>query len=179
MVRRVLTHLRKGVADCKNRAKKPVAVFDVDETLLFNHPRSGDHRVATNAPVREIYDWCVENKVPVYVITARIKSEWSYKLLKNQLEALGYDKVSKTYMVNSDFKDDADPSGFKAFIRGRIRDDHKRTLLLNVGDQTTDHIEAGRRQSVPAMPRRDAYYGLLDIKEHPAMLGVKLPEEAA
>ena len=177
MVRRGKAHLRKGVADCKKRAQKPAVVFDVDETMLFNHPRGGDHRVATNAPVREIYDWCVENKVPVYVITARIKSQWSHALLKNQLGALDYDKVNKIYMVPKAFKNDDDPSVFKARARDRIRDRHKRTLLLNVGDQTTDHIETGRRQIVPAMPRSDTYYGLLDVREHSSMLGVKLPAE--
>ena len=176
MVKRATTHLRRGVANCKKNSLKPAVVFDVDETLLFNNPRSGDHRVATNAPVRQIYEWCVEHKVPVYIVTARVKSPWSYELLKNQLDALDYTRIGKIYMVPKDFKDDDDPSVFKARARDRLRDKHKKTLLLNVGDQITDHIETGRKQVVPST-NRDTFYGLLDIKENPHMLGIKLPEE--
>lgn len=176
MVTRAVAHLRKGMANCKKKSLKPAVVFDVDETLLFNNPRSGDHRVATNDPVREIYDWCVDHKVLVYIVTARVKSPWSYKLLKNQLDALDYSHISKIYMVPKAFKDDDDPSVFKARARDRLRDKHKKTLLLNVGDQMTDHIETGRKQVVPTT-RADTFYGLLDIKENPLMLGIKLPEE--
>jgi predicted secreted acid phosphatase len=175
MVRRALTHLRKGVANCKAKGQKPAAVFDVDETLLFNHPASGDHRVAVNGPVREVYDWCAANGVDAYIITARVKSPWSSKLLQNQLQALDY-SAKKVYMVPKAYKDDADPSMFKARARERLRDRHKRTILINVGDQLTDHVETGRRQVVPAT-RADTFYGMLDVKDHPAMLSVKLPEE--
>ena len=67
----------------------PVAVFDVDETLLLNHSED-EGKAASNPPIKELHDWLVGRGVTIFVVTARRKTDWSHGFLSQQLSSIGY-----------------------------------------------------------------------------------------
>ena len=163
-------HVRSHI-DMSLYHTNPVAVFDVDETLLFNHDDDED-TIAVNGSVKPIYDYLLKNKIPMYIVTARQKSGSACKYVTRQLRALGYTGFKGVFMTPREYMDDPDPGKYKFDARAFIRNNGE-TIILNVGDQITDHV--GSHQSIKYPIRKDFYYGLRD-PDHPSMMSVKLPQ---
>ena len=167
---RMQAHARAHIDQMLRRVPGPVAVFDVDETLLFNHPDQED-TIGLNRNVRPVYTYLKRMRVPMYVVTARARTQGSYDYLRRQLEALGYTGFQGMYLTPREYVDDDSPARYKYDARAELQKHH--TIILNVGDQITDHLGAEQQLAQPV--RRDMYYGLHDTA-HPAQLSIKLPE---
>ena len=114
----------------------PAVCFDIDETLILNHPTEDD-KFRRNDPVANIYDWAVAHGVKVYVITARPKirsnAEWTQKIL----EKSGITNCEKVY-----YEPEGMESGdAKYAYRKRIWEKHGQCCMLSVGDQWTDLLQ--------------------------------------
>lgn len=129
--------LEELIASAKSNGLHPVAVFDVDETLLLNH-QERESRVAVNPPMKDLHDWLRSRGVTIYVVTARRKTNWSRRFLDAQLEGLGYPAPEECYMVNRKY--DANPSAslFKRDARRHISEKKGHKIVLNAGDQASD-----------------------------------------
>lgn len=159
------------------RCPSPAVVFDVDETLLLNHP-SDDGRFRPNPSVVELYNYASSAGAIPYVVTARRKSPWSVAFLRKQLNEIGANQPKKIYMVNKDYDNDSSASRFKRDARGRIQDRHNKQILLNVGDQCSDMFLTGEFSTENSIFERQLgpslSYGLIDPTD-PALLSLKLP----
>ncbi len=151
----------------------PAAVFDIDETLLRNHP-TNDDKVSVHPVGKRMYDWAAQNNVTVFLLTARRKSPDAFAFAKKQLAALGYDlsAVRKVYMVSSEYDDDEDAgAAFKRTVRTRIARAH--SIVLNAGDRWGDVTLSERRPS--GAPAKNTYVGV--VSNEPGVLqGIKFPE---
>ena len=169
MLRHVRAHLDKW-----GSTPHPVAVFDIDETLLINS-RDDDatQGIVDNKPGHALYDGVRKRNIPVYVVTAREKSTASFDFAVRQLHSLGYTSFERLYLTPAQYRHDDDPSRFKADARARIEAQHGGKIVLCVGDQITDHLAPGRSLDHPV--RRDLYCGFVS-PSNPECLSVKLPE---
>ena len=130
------------IDEARQNDEHPVAVFDVDETLLLNDPDEESFRVAVNPPGRRLHDWLRKRGVSIYVVTARRKTKGSRKYVDKQLHALGYPAPVKLFMVNREHDEDESASLFKLEARKRIAKGRTggraHRVLVNVGDQASD-----------------------------------------
>ena len=169
MVQYVRAHLDKWAS-----TPHPVAVFDIDETLLINSPEDAvTEGIVDNKPGHVLYNSVRKHKIPVYIVTARKKSEASHDYAVRQLHSLGYTAFERLYLTPTKYCRDDDPSRFKADARARIEAQHGGKIVLCVGDQITDHLAPG--QSLDHPVRRDLYCGFVSPST-PECLSVKLPE---
>ena len=149
--------LKRGVA-------QPCAVFDMDETLMFNRDRYDDDlKITANPHMKELYTWLVSKGVTVFVVTARRRNDWSYNLIHKQLQGLGYHNIKGVYMVPKSYDADPSASRFKLDARRRIIG-MGYNILLNIGDQASDHMlmppyHAGNGDFAARLDR-NKYYGI-------------------
>ena len=157
----------------------PAVVFDADETLLLNHEDDDSGMFAPNGGVVALYNQARDLGIPAYVVTARRKSPWAASYLRRQLSRIGVDDVERVYMVNRAYDDDESASRFKMDARRRIRDHHGHRILLNVGDQVSDHLLVGpyataETTAMEASLRPKRFYGLLP-RDGVSLVSLKLP----
>ena len=118
--------------------KPPAVVFDVDETLILNHP-TDDDRFKVQPVGKALFEFASKRNVPVFIVTARAKSQWARRLLQKQLEKAGYDlsNVKGVYMQPKEFVGLEDGgAAFKKKARAQIEASH--TIVLNAGDRWGD-----------------------------------------
>lgn len=114
----------------------PAVCFDIDETLILNHPTEDD-KFKRNGPVAKIYDWAVANDVKVFIITARPKIRSNAKWTEKILEKSRITKYEKVY-----YEPEGVESGdAKYAYRKRIWEEHGQCCMLSVGDQWTDLLQ--------------------------------------
>ena len=175
-VRTACARGRDVVDTYKNRCDRPAAVFDVDETLLLNHP-SDDGRYRANPPVVALYDH-VDAGFDTYIVTARRKSDWSMNYLKKQLAGIGVRDPKRIYMVTKAYDRDPSASRFKRDARERIQTKHGAQIILNVGDQASDMFLTGEydrgNEAFAQTLMPDHAYGIVHPND-PALLALKLP----
>ncbi len=147
------------------------AVFDIDETLLLNAPHD-DGAIAPNPPVQELWNLMQARGVKCFVVTARERGTDAASYALRQLEKLGYTDIAGLYMVNTSHASDETPAAFKAEARRRIA--HENVILLNVGDQWTDHVDGGWEQ-LQATEDSEMFAGIL-ANDDMTVLSLKLPE---
>lgn len=167
---------RRVLETYSRRCSNPAAVFDVDETLLLNHP-SDDGRYRPNRPVVKLYNQAEELGVKRYVVTARRKSDWSQSYLRRQLRDIGVAEPERIYMVPRAYDDDRSASRFKRDARLRIARKHGAQILLNVGDQASDMYDTAVRANVEFTRRLtpSLSYGIVTGSGDPAFVSLKLP----
>jgi len=133
----VLSYVEKKLRETSN--KPWCAVFDVDDTLIINHP-DDDELCKVNPVVSPIVDHLRKKHIPMFIITARHGSEKSLCFLTQQLEVCGYkvEKHFKTplYMVTEEYADRLSPGIFKYKARRQISKQYN--ILLSTGDSWTD-----------------------------------------
>ncbi|MBP46331.1 MAG: hypothetical protein CMH53_00105 [Myxococcales bacterium] len=168
----------------RERGMHPVAVFDIDETLLLNHEEDDD-LVAANPPVAALHAWLREEKgVTIYVVTARRWTEWSRKFAELQLATLGYPAPAELFMVNREHDDDPSASLFKLEARRKIAagatSGRPHAVILNVGDQASDMMLMEPYSTYNAkFARRNLDPGAYHAIAHAdgvSKVGLKLPE---
>ena len=173
MERHVKIHLDR----VRTLAANPVAVFDIDETLLINRPdhRDGTHAdgIADNRPGHALFNAAGRRGIPTYVVTAREKTVAAVDFAVRQLASLGYADIKRVYLTPREYENDDGPARFKGDARAHIESTHSGTIELCVGDQMTDHLSPDKSLDRPV--RRDLYCGLTD-PSRPHCLYVKLPE---
>lgn len=115
---------------------RPAICFDIDETLILNHPDDVE-KFQPNPPIIAIYDWAIDNNVAVYIITARPKIEDNARWTEKILEKVGVHEYKRIYYEPLEY-DGKCHSLSKYAYRRRIHEKHKDTIMLSVGDQWTD-----------------------------------------
>lgn len=158
----------------------PVAVFDIDETLLLNEAGDDDDEAKADTEAKDgvtvhrvgqrLYRMCRAAGVPVVALTARAHTKPGRKYAREQLALLGYE-VEKLYLLPREFADDPSPARGKEEGRRRIRGDD-RSIVLCVGDQSTDHLGPNDRIAGGRSMRPDLFY----LLRRDPTLYVKLPE---
>ena len=163
-------------------SKPPCFVFDVDETLLINHPKLDNYFRAQ--PVgKELFDLAVARNIPIFVVTARRKSKWTMAFVIAQLKRLGYqtDAIKGFYMVpkEHDNSDDRGGAGYKKRARQIIGADYH--ILLNCGDRWGDCVlhhdnESDKGTVAEKIKYEGRYVGLTSAEPH-ILHSIKFPEE--
>lgn len=115
-------------------ANPPAAVFDIDETLILTN--TDDDGFTVHPAVHKVYRFLRQEKVPIFVVTARRKSEASAQYAINQLSNF-YTELEDLYMVNAQHDDDESASVFKFKSRKRVIQKGY-TIVLNAGDNWSD-----------------------------------------
>lgn len=149
---RIDTHLRAAVADAHPGTGPPVAVLDIDDTVLQCH---GD--ACTPVPlglktVRALH----QLGIPFYYVTARRDNHASQMWARLQLRMLGLDAgcAGLRFMPRGT----TDVRAYKAAARRSIAKAHNARVVLNMGDQWTDFNESSpEKGSTPS-----SHYGWLD-----------------
>ena len=95
----------KVIQALKNVLKEvdaPAAIFDIDETLILNVEDNG---YKVNKPVYDVVNFLQNQQVPIFVVTARRKSEASAAYAIDQLCTF-YSGLRGLYMVNKEHDED-------------------------------------------------------------------------
>jgi hypothetical protein len=134
----VLSHVKLKL---REKSNKPwCAVFDVDDTLIINHP-DDDELCKFNPVVSPIVDLLHRQNIPMFIITARHGSKKSLCFLTQQLDTCDeYDVETMfqkpLYMVTEEYAGRLSPGIFKYKARRQISE--KYNILLSAGDSWTD-----------------------------------------
>ena len=163
-VRQVMQAMVKSV-------ERPAAVFDVDATLLFNHPTRD--AIQENRPIVQLLRDVHRMGLDIFIVTARQKSDTSNHFLRRQLQKYGIVEPKKIYMVNRAHADDPSPAAFKRACRDRI-DKNGNTVILCVGDKWTDHFLDHQHRALRSTCYPHRYYLLHGDPPHQLVL--KLPD---
>ena len=189
-VRHVQTIAHELIRICKDSTPptQPLAIFDVDETLLLNHP-TNDDKVAANPPIKRLHDWLKRQGVKIFVVTARRKGRWSRAFVDKQLKAIGYPAPQSVEMVNKEHDQQPSASRFKLNARERIAAKTGGRIILNAGDQASDMflVEPAARAADAATAKRntqfarrhlpaDMYHGI-ENADGISALALKLPAD--
>lgn len=156
--------------------KPPAVVFDVDETLILNHP-TDDDRFKVQPVGKALFEFASKRNVPVFIVTARAKSQWARRLLQKQLEKAGYDlsNVKGVYMQPKEFVGLEDGgAAFKKKARAQIGASH--TIVLNAGDRWGDVTDPGS-SITKRVPNTSQAYVSLRPSEPQTLFGIKFPDE--
>ena len=131
--------LIKTIISGSNSLKKRsnIAVFDVDECLLWNNK---DGSVSRRILVGELWDHLVNTGWKMYICTARDKTESSCQYVQDQLSGLGYANYGLVYMR----PEGADVGIYKFSSRVRISEELNQKIGIMVGDQLTDIFPSGK-----------------------------------
>ena len=139
---KVVGRLSPKLAAMGRGVPNPVAVFDIDETLLINLSATNEDAIRPNPPIVALaQDLLKSGKWKVHVVTARPASkanmDWSVK----QLEQIGIPtaKLAGFHMMPPRSHS---ASRFKENARKRIATTG--TILLSVGDQWGDLMRRGQ-----------------------------------
>ena len=122
----------------KETRPKPAAVFDVDSTLLYYNAER--ETVAIEA-MRDLYNRLREAGISVFVITAR--SEEGRSFTEDQLRSIGIRGCEHMYMHPTACLNHAEAARQKRESRAKI-ERKGYTILLNCGDQWSDHMVEDR-----------------------------------
>jgi trehalose-6-phosphatase len=125
--------------------KKHVVVFDIDATILYN-VRDGLNDATPNFKVQMLYDLARRRKIPVYFVTARIGLPDNRRWTVRQLANMGFDWYQGLYMRGAQHRTSEQIAAFKADARRQIEQETRKKVILNVGDQWTDHVIEGSAQ---------------------------------
>lgn len=164
---------------CVGATKPPAACFDIDETMLLNHPDGGD-RFRSNEPVKRAIERLDELGVTLFAVTARTDGEDSQEYAREQLKRLGFPEFEAIMCFPEEREGEGTASGFKADCRQEISREYN--VLLNVGDQVSDMMRLppvdGASEAAPEFCKRHIrskrVYGMT-VPGDAAILSVKLP----
>ena len=154
------------------RSKEYAIVFDIDETLMIEHPKK-ENLFRANTPVVAMYREAQRLGYAIYLITARPKSTDGLKYTTKQLDKLNLKDHETIYFKNKIYEADASSSRFKRDARRRIFEKHGKKVLLNIGDQWSDHLLCPPFGKNPFSRRsKNVFYVIQDPDD--AFMSVKL-----
>jgi predicted secreted acid phosphatase len=124
----------------KANGKELAVVFDIDGTAIFNYNSKGVQLHKRNATLYLIYNWCLENNVLVFFLTARPDFPENRESTVRDLTKSGYYHRDYEDLIMRPMHDyytrGSNYSNYKASERTRLARFFK--LLLNVGDTLLD-----------------------------------------
>lgn len=123
----------------KDVATKPAMVFDIDETLIFNHP-SDEEQFTKNQPVIDLYNWGVKHNIDMFIVTARPKEEANAAWTKKILDKCNITSYKRIYYKPREYESRCS-SQAKWHYRERINNTHGHTILVSVGDKWGDLLD--------------------------------------
>ena len=143
-VSRLLKYSNKLIKKYKNKNNLAV-VFDIDDTLIENM-RIGNGEIIT-IPIQGMLDvyekFAGQDNISIFLVTARPETYRGETL--NMLEEVGITDFVHLYHRPLIYlkKRKLDPREcvcfYKETARMKIENDFNKTIILNVGDQLTDH----------------------------------------
>ncbi len=164
VVERVLQILEDGQPDSN-------VVFDIDQTLLVMDREVQKCSFAKHVDAgKKLYDKATAKNFAVHLVTARPYTESNHEWTKKQLKCLGYDNYKSLHMVGRN-----DPAQDKRKARQLIIQNTKdRPILLNVGDQWSDHVE---HYPLDAAGGKDRFFLFCGDPGEGVMWYLKMPEK--
>lgn len=132
-----------------------MVVFDIDDTLLHNTSRDRCEAVPIE-PLQRIYHLARALRIPIYLITAREDGPDGRAYTQFQLQCLGFTGFDRLYLrPASAGTSTLNISNFKMECRAMLTRTTGRVILLNAGDQWSDHFIC-TSANITAL---DNYYG--------------------
>lgn len=157
-----LLHKVSGILR-KARPEQHVVVFDIDATLLYN---TDDNQCGAipNFKIQKLYDLAQKRGLPIYVVTARIGTASNRAATIRQLHCMGFDTFDGLYMRGAEHRTMPQIARFKRDARAHIESKTGKTVVLNAGDQWTDHVVT----TEPEYDALDAAFGTQHVLFQPA-----------
>lgn len=120
-------------------AQRPAVVFDIDDTIL--HLSEDESRFVGNECARALYEAAVANNILIFFITARSDADGALEWTEQQLDDLGCGayhalELRPAYVGSSG----REVAHFKHRARDMLASKHNARIILNAGDQWTDHL---------------------------------------
>lgn len=113
-------------------------IFDIDDTLV-------DERERPIKPVVDLYRMCIDLKLPCYIVTARPDTKKNRSETHKMLRTNDITNYKMLFMMPGDVEPTVENIGaFKYNAREFIQTKMKKEILLNCGDQLTDHTKHPR-----------------------------------
>lgn len=115
---------------------QPIAVFDVDGTILHNNPDGA----RCNMLLHILSRVCAEHDIPITIVTARLDRPGAATHTQAQLRQCGLDAINGLFLMPERFLSDRNWSRYKAMARHTICYDGfvRKKVILNVGDRWGD-----------------------------------------
>ena len=162
-------------------AYKKVAVFDIDDTILFDNGSMDSENVVPNHNVLELLKRIHDLGVEIHLVTARLRDDDMLKATQEELENLGVGNIYKslTLAPESSRKTMATVSFWKMKQRQRIAEGAGHPVILTVGDQWGDMVVLKHENDIFVL--NDKYkavhmpYILSRVKDGVSLWGLKLP----
>lgn len=123
----------------KDIATNPAMVFDIDETLIFNHP-SDEEQFTKNQPVVDLFCWGVKHNIDMFIVTARPKEDFNAAWTKKILDKCNVTTYKRIYYKPREYENRCS-SQAKWQYRQRIHNRHEQTILVSVGDKWGDLLD--------------------------------------
>ena len=120
------------VAGVKTSVKTPVAIFDVDGTLLDDSKGASEY-YGPNTEIVKIARECRRNGVKIIILTARPLDSKIATRVNLNMHGIPFDKM----IIN----EKSEPPAFKRSIRSQIERDHN--VILAIGDKVHDYDSSG------------------------------------
>lgn len=190
LIKRKLNVILKDLSDNSLSKDPPAAVFDIDETLILNqHDRNPgmEDGFTVHPAVQSIYRFLEDqpyfDKIPIFVVTARQKSQASAQYAYNQISHFYGNPnkngklvapLEKLYMTPREHARDVSPALFKFLSRQRVIESGY-TIVLNAGDNWSDLGQDELHDDWESKyPATDRHY-LLEEAESTSLLSWKVP----
>lgn len=161
--------------------QKTVAVFDIDDTILFDSGEIQSDNVVPNHNVLELLKRIHELGVEIHLVTARLRDDEMHRATVEELENLGVGNIYKslTLAPESSRKTMATVSLWKMKQRQRIAESVGHPVLLTVGDQWGDMVVFKQENDIHILNEKykalHMPYILSRVKDGVSLWGLKLP----
>lgn len=135
-----------------------VCCFDIDHTLLITTSgTSGGEggRGRRITPICELYQWCLDQGLPIYLITAR--TEDAREFTQRQLQSTGIVQYEHLLMHPAHVRRREQEVGAHKAKHRRFASANNKRVCLNIGDAWSDHFAVVPRHFKTDLDHDESY----------------------
>lgn len=161
------------------KADKSAVVFDIDDTILKNDEftKSCDGAKPQRG-MMQLYQMCLRKGIAIWFITARPDTPKNRDWTRRQLDCIGARWYNDLRMCPSNIGSISTVSRYKSQARQELIRIHRRKVIVNYGDQWSDHSSVSRVTSLNKLYTvADKGYFLFETEEPNVEWCVKLPSQ--
>ena len=128
---------------------RSAVVFDIDDTILKNDANiKACDGAKPHVGVMDLYRICIKKGIAIWFITARPESTHNRDWTRRQLDCIGARWYTDLRMCPPNINSVSSVSRYKSEARQDLVRYHKRKIVMNIGDQWTDHSCVSRITSL-------------------------------
>ena len=125
----------------ENPDRNLAIVLDIDDTMIYSNTKKSIKEI------KKIYNSAKNNKITIFIITARFKNEFNIKHTRNELVSNGFGYFNRLFLMPYEYFLNNKIGLYKSQARNWIS--QKYQIILNIGDQWTDIYPHGALIKMP------------------------------